>query len=58
MVQKILRSLDPKFDHVVVAISEAKDISTMTMEDLNSSLIAHEEMLLRRKKEDSLGQIL
>lgn len=59
VVKKILRSLDSKFDHVVVAFSEAKDTSQMTMEDLNSSLMTHEVMFLRRKKEeDTLGQVL
>lgn len=49
VVEKILRSLGSKFDHVVVAFSEAKDTSQMTMEDLNNSLMTHEVMLLRRK---------
>ncbi|XP_068461540.1 uncharacterized protein [Phaseolus vulgaris] len=30
-VEKILRSLTPKFEHVVAAIEEANDISTMTI---------------------------
>ena len=41
-VEKILRSLTPRFEHVVVAIEEANDISKMTVRLMSGSLRAHE----------------
>ena len=34
VVEKVLRSLNQKFDFIVVAIQEAKDVKTMKIEDL------------------------
>ncbi|XP_039144812.1 uncharacterized protein LOC120282128 [Dioscorea cayenensis subsp. rotundata] len=42
VVSKILRSLTPRFNYVVAAIEEAKDISKMSLDELTSSLQAHE----------------
>ena len=43
IVQKILRSLSIKFEHVVSAIEEAKDLSKLTLDELCGSLEAHEK---------------
>nr|GEV56264.1 hypothetical protein [Tanacetum cinerariifolium] len=42
IVAKVLRSLVPKFDHVVAAIKESKDLSTFSFDELMGSLQAHE----------------
>ncbi|XP_039117654.1 uncharacterized protein LOC120253383 [Dioscorea cayenensis subsp. rotundata] len=45
VVSKILRSLAPRFKHVVSSIIEAKDLKTLSVEVLSGSLKTHESML-------------
>ena len=48
VVSKILRYLTPKFDHVVVAIKEGKDLSKLTKEELQGTLGSHEQRMTER----------
>jgi len=56
IVEKVLRTLTPKFDHIVVAIEESKDCENMTMEELENSLEAHEQRVLERKSNDKVAK--
>ena len=42
IVEKVWRSLNPKFDHVVAAIEESKDLSVFSFDELMRSLQAYE----------------
>lgn len=58
IVQKVLRTLLPKFDYIVVAIEESKDLTTMQIEELQGSLQAHEQRMLERSNEKGQHQAL
>jgi len=47
VVQRVLINLLQKVDHIVAAIKESKDLSTLLITELMGSLQAHEERLHR-----------
>jgi hypothetical protein len=53
-----MRTLSYKFDAIVVAIEESKDLSTMKVEELQCPLEAHEQRVTERSKERSVDQEL
>ena len=47
IVEKILCSLSPKFDYIVCSIEESKDIDAFSLDELQSSLLVHEQKMNR-----------
>jgi gag-polypeptide of LTR copia-type len=56
VVEKILRSLNVKFNHVVVTIEESKDIDSIMVDELNESLVTQEERMASKIFLKSKGQ--
>ena len=52
VVEKILHSLTEKYNYVVCSIEESKDIDALSVDELQSSLIVHEQKFHRRKGEE------
>ncbi|XP_073049596.1 uncharacterized protein [Primulina eburnea] len=52
VVEKILRSLTKKFNYVVCSIEESKDTDALTIDELQSSLIVHEQKFQRHHGEE------
>ncbi|XP_020271671.1 uncharacterized protein LOC109846843 [Asparagus officinalis] len=47
VVEKVLRTLTERFTYVVVSIEESKDTSSMSIDELQSSLVVHEQKFKR-----------
>ncbi|KAL4386156.1 hypothetical protein GQ457_09G030990 [Hibiscus cannabinus] len=45
VVEKILRSMTPKFNYVVCSLEESKNLDVMTIDELQSSLLVHEQRM-------------
>ncbi|KAH9706546.1 hypothetical protein KPL70_012251 [Citrus sinensis] len=56
IIEKILRSVDLKFDHIIVTIEETRDLEDMTIEQLQGRLQAYEEK--QKKKQGIEEQLL
>ena len=45
IIEKILRSMTSKFDYVVCSIEESNNLDTLTIDELQSSLLVHEQRM-------------
>ena len=58
VVEKILRSLANKFEHVMVAIEESKDLETLSIEELMGSFQVHEQCMEKNSNSIVIAQAL
>ncbi|KAJ9560092.1 hypothetical protein OSB04_005252 [Centaurea solstitialis] len=58
IVEKILRSLTPKFNFVVCSIEEANDVGLLSIDELHSSLLVHEKKINEQENEGKEEQAL
>lgn len=52
IVEKILRSLSDKFNYIVCSIEKSKDIDRLSIDELQSSLIVHEQKFHKSNGEE------
>jgi hypothetical protein len=45
IIEKILRSMTSKFDYVVCSVEESNNLDTLTIDELQSSLLVHEQRM-------------
>ncbi|XP_049365733.1 uncharacterized protein LOC125830598 [Solanum verrucosum] len=45
IIEKILRSMTTKFNYIVCSIEESKDIDTFSLDELQGSLLVHEQKI-------------
>nr|XP_048331640.1 uncharacterized protein LOC125422966 [Ziziphus jujuba var. spinosa] len=56
IVEKILRSMTVKFNFVIYLIEESKDVDTLSIYDLQSSLLVHDQKLSKQDQEEQMLQ--
>ena len=58
IVEKILRTLPSRFEHIVCAIEESKNLEELKVEELQGSLESHEQRMLEKKHDKPAYQAL
>ena len=46
VIEKSLRSMTPKFNYVVCSIEESKDLDELSIDELQGSLLVHEQKII------------
>ncbi|KAH0636786.1 hypothetical protein KY289_036701 [Solanum tuberosum] len=57
IVEKILRSMFPKFNFVICLIEESKDLDTLSLDELQNSLMVHEQKIVQQDVEEQALQV-
>ncbi|KAL8106255.1 hypothetical protein AgCh_029879 [Apium graveolens] len=52
IMEKVLRTLSEKFNYIVCSIEESKDIDVLSVDELQSSLVVHEQKFRRSSNGD------
>ncbi|CAL2241824.1 unnamed protein product [Prunus armeniaca] len=52
VIEKILRSMTPKYNYVVCSIEESKDIDALSINELQSSMLVHEQRMTCHEMEE------
>ncbi|KAH7858102.1 hypothetical protein Vadar_020022 [Vaccinium darrowii] len=52
IVEKILRSMTTKFNFVICSIEESKEIDTLSIDELQNSLLVHEQKITQQDQEE------
>jgi hypothetical protein len=52
IVEKVLRSTTSEFNYVVCSIEESNDVTTLTVDELQSSLLVHEQIMNGTQEKD------
>lgn len=52
VMEKVLRSMSKKFNYVVCSIEKANDVTTLSIDELQSSLMVHEQRMEGPKEEE------
>nr|KYP43328.1 Retrovirus-related Pol polyprotein from transposon TNT 1-94 [Cajanus cajan] len=56
VIEKVMRTLSPRFDYIVVAIEESKNLKTMKIAEFQGSLEVHEQCMNERNNERAPDQ--
>lgn len=57
IIERILRSMTSKFNYVVCSIEESKDTTELSIDELQSSLLIHEQNMNQQSSEEKALQV-
>lgn len=57
IVEKILRSLTKQFNYIICSIEESKDIDSLSVDELQSSLMVHEHKFRKKDNEEQILKV-
>jgi 2-keto-3-deoxy-L-rhamnonate aldolase RhmA len=58
IIEKILRSLNPIFDYLVIDIEESKEVDKLIVDELMDSLQAREQKIVKKRRDKAIKHAL